>query len=313
MLTWRTLTTETTPQWSELTNILAKADDTDEFYDAEDLAEELTEHGFDAERDSWAVWDEDRLVAYGQLRVATELTAEGDARAQLDGGVHPDWRGRGIGTELLGRMEPRALELARERHPAAPVLLRAQGGKEGSDARPLLEDFGYSPARYFTDMTRPLPGEPLAAPDDARIRPFSPDLAEPLRLAHNDAFATHWGSTAQSPEQWADTIGGRSFRGADSRVLMDDGGAVLAYVVCGEWVPRELYISLVGTVQAARGRGLARQVLLATVADAAASGRYDVVDLGVDSQNPTGAGALYESVGFTPVRTQATYAKRPQP
>lgn len=308
MLTWTTLTTQTTPQWSELTNVLAKVDDTDEFYDAEDLAEELTEHGFDAERDSWAVWDGERMVAYGQLRVSSELTSDGEARAHLSGGVHPDWRGRGIGTALLSRMEPRALELAAARHPGAPILLRADGGKEGSDARPLLEAHGYAPARYFTDMTRPLPGEPLARVDDPRIQPFSSDLAEAVRIAHNDAFSTHWGSTPQTPESWADVVSARSFRAEDSRILAD-GGTVLAYVLCGEWVDRELYISLVGTRQSARGQGLARKVLQATVADAAASGRYDVVDLGVDSANPTGAGALYASVGFTPVRTQATYTK----
>lgn len=308
MLTWTALTPETTSQWADLTNLLATTDDTDEFYDAEDLAEELSEHGFDAERDSWAVWDGDTMVAYGQLRVSPSLTADGQARADLGGGVHPQWRGRGIGTELLAAMEPRAVELANERYPGAPVQLRTQGGKEGSDARPLLEDNGYAPVRYFTDMTRPLPGDALAAPDP-RVQPFTSELAEAVRLAHNDAFATHWGSTAQSPERWADTLGARSFRADDSRVLLGEDDEVLAYVLAGQWVDRELYISLVGTRQAARGQGLARAVLSAAVADAAASGRYDLVDLGVDSANPTGADALYASIGFTPVRTQATYAK----
>lgn len=309
MLTWTALTAETTPQWTELTNLLATVDDTDEFYDAEDLAEELTEHGFDPEQDSWAAWDGETMVAYGQLRVSMELTVDGDARADLGGGVHPQWRGQGIGTELLGRMEPRAIELARTRHPGAPVQLRTQGGKEGSDARPLMAALGYQPVRYFTDMTRPLPGDPLTVEPDSRIRPYGPDIAEATRLAHNDAFATHWGSTPMTPERWADLVDARSFRPDDSRVVLSDDGAVLAYTLCGQWVDRELYINLVGTVQAARGQGLGRAVLLATVADAAASGRYGVVDLGVDSANPTGAGALYASVGFTPVRTYATMAK----
>jgi len=309
MLTWTTLTAETTPQWTDLTNLLATVDDTDEFYDAEDLAEELSEHGFDPEQDSWAVWEGERMVAYGQLRVSMERTSDGDARADLGGGVHPEWRGRGIGTELLGRMEVRAIALAGERHPGAPVQLRTQGGQEDSDARPLMAALGYEPVRYFTDMRRPLPGEGLAAERGPRIRPFGPDVSEAARVAHNDAFATHWGSTPMTHERWVDLVEARSFRPDDSRVLMSDDGAVLAYALCGQWVDRELYITLVGTVQAARGQGLGRAVLLATVADAASSGRYDVVDLGVDSANPTGAGALYESVGFTPVRTYATMAK----
>jgi mycothiol synthase len=310
VLTWTTLTTDTAAEWAELTNLLAKVDDTDEFYEAEDLAEELEEHGFDPKLDSWAVWDGATMVAYGQLRVSHQLTSDGDARADLGGGVHPDWRGRGIGTELLARMEPRAVALASERHPEAPVQLRTQGGKEGSDARPLLTDNGYAPARYFTDMTRPLPGDQLPSVDDPRIQPFTSELTDATRLAHNDAFATHWGSTAQTAEGWADMVGSRSFRADVSRVLVEDG-VVLAYALCGQWVDRELYITLIGTRQQARGQGLARRVLTATLAAAAASGSYDVADLGVDSANPTGAGALYASVGFTPVRTQATLAKRP--
>lgn len=309
MLTWTALTAETTSQWADLTNLLAKVDDTDEVYDAEDLAEELDEHGFDPARDSWAVWDGETMVAYGQLRVSMERTSDGDARADLGGGVHPQWRGQGIGTELLGRMEPRAIALAEQRHPGVPVQLRTQGGQEGSDARPLLAALGYEPVRYFTDMTRPLPGESLTVEPDPRIRPFSADVSEPVRVAHNDAFATHWGSTPATPEKWADVVDSRSFRPDDSRVLVSDDGAVLAYALCAQWVDRELYITMVGTVQAARGQGLGRAVLLATVAGAARSRRYDVVDLGVDSANPTGAGALYASVGFTPVRTYATMAK----
>lgn len=84
---------------------------------------------------------------------------------------------------------------------------------------------------------------------------------------------------------------------------------MLAYALTGQWVDRELYVSLVGTRQSARGRGLARAVLEATVASAADSGRYDLVELGVDSDHPSGAGRLYASVGFTPVRTTAAYAK----
>lgn len=310
--TWHHLTTADTPAWAELTEVLARHDDTDEIYSAEDLVEELEEHGFDPERDSWAVRDGDTLVAYGQLRISSALTAEGWARASIDGGVHPDWRGRGLGTELFARIEPRARQLASERHPGVPIQLRAAGGKDGSDARDLLENHGYSAVRWFTDMRRELPGAPLDA-IDPRAEVFAPEMAEAVRVAHNDAFATHWGSTAQSPEQWADVLSARSFRAQDSRVIRDEDGTVEAYTIASQWLDRELYVSLVGTRQSARGRGLARAVLEATVAAAASSGRYDLVELGVDSDHPSGAGHLYASVGFTPIRTTAAYAKVEDP
>ena len=45
--TWSHLTAADAPEWAELTEVLARHDDTDEVYSAEDLAEELQEHGFD--------------------------------------------------------------------------------------------------------------------------------------------------------------------------------------------------------------------------------------------------------------------------
>ncbi|WP_165962663.1 GNAT family N-acetyltransferase [Occultella glacieicola] len=307
-LRWSTLDTDSVPAWAELTNLLAKVDRTEEYYEAEDLAEELGEPGFDPALDSIAVWDGDTLVAYSQLRVSLALTYEGTARAMIGGGVHPDWRGRGIATRMFDEMEPRGRALAAERHPGEPFELRASGGLESDPVRPLLTGRGYEIVRYFTAMQRPLPGDPLPEVTDPRVVPVTEELAEPLRLAHNEAFASHWGSAPQEPEQWAKGMEARSLRPATSRAAVADG-EVLAYVITGQWVDRELYISIVGTRPSARGQGLARQVLTASLRAAVATGEYDLVELDVDSINPTGAGRLYESVGFTPVRTTATFAK----
>lgn len=306
-LRWTHLDTTDVVAWSELVNLLATVDRTAEVYAPEDLAEELEEHDLDRVQDSLAVWDGDQLVGFGLLRVSSALTAEGYARANLEGGVHPRWRGRGIGTELMDRMEPRARELAVQRHPGVPRQLRVSGRLDGDPVRPLLEHRGYATARFFTEMARPLPGAQVAAVDP-RVVPYSADLADAVRLAHNDAFATHWGSTAQSPGQWDDMVTSRAFRPETSTLVLD-GDEVLAYVLTAQWVPRELYVSLVGTRQAARGRGLARACLAGSVAAAAASGDYDVVELEVDSANPTGAGDMYASLGFVETKTTATYAK----
>ncbi|WP_165617675.1 GNAT family N-acetyltransferase [Klenkia soli] len=305
---WSRLTDADTPAWAELTEVLARHDGTDEVYGADDLREELREHGFDPAQDSWAVHDGDALVAYGQLRTSTAPTAEGWGRATLGGGVHPRWRGRGVGTELLRRMETRARTLLAARHPGRTLQLRADGGPAGSDTSALLSRHGYRPARWFVDMQLDLRTQ-TPPPVDDRTEVFTPHLAEATRLAHNDAFATHWGSTAQSPEQWRDFVAARSTRADDSFVVRDHDGTVLAYALTAEWVDRELYVSLVGTRQGARGQGLARAVLTSVVGAAARSGRYDVVDLGVDSENPGGAHQLYTSVGFAPVRTTAVFAK----
>ena len=83
-----------------------------------------------------------------------------------------------------------------------------------------------------------------------------------------------------------------------STVALSSEGEVLAYVLCGEWVDRELYVNIVGTVPSARGRGLAADALRRTISLAAATGEFDLIGLDVDSESLTGATRLYERVGF---------------
>ena len=304
-LRWSALDRDCVQEWSELTNLLGKVDDTGEFYDPEDLAEDLEGPGVETAQDTWAVWDGADLVAYGQLRVASSLL-DGRAKVGLGGGVHPDHRGRGIGRELMGRMEERARDKAAERFPGRAVLLSSSGGQPGDAVRPLLEHRGYAIARYFHEMQRPLPGPAVPEPAVA-VEPYRDELSEAIRLAHNDAFTTHWGSTARDEQSWRDMLSSRTFRPKESFVHADDG-RVLAYVMCYQWMAGELYIGQVGTRQDSRGRGLARAALAACLRAAAEHG-YTSADLGVDSVNPTGATALYESMGFTVTRTFAAYTR----
>ena len=306
---WNHLTPENVPQWTELTNLLAEVDGTDEFYDPEDLAEELTEHGFDPAFDSWAVFDGNTMVAYGQLRVGTNVDREGRLRANLDGGVHPEHRGRGIGRELMDRMEARATELAAERFPEAEAYWRASGGLEGASVRDLLAHRGYEVVRYFNLLGRRLPGPaPTQQQVEATLVTPQPHHQEAVRLAHNAAFADHWGSSPSTPETWRDHWTARSNRMDLSTLAIDpaDPDRVLAYVLAGQWVPRELYVNLVGTIPDARGRGLAAAALARTIALATEAGEYDVIELDVDSDSPTGATRLYDKLGFTLKKTLAT-------
>lgn len=305
MTTWSHLSADCLPQWHVLTNVLAEADRTEEFYELEDLAEELGAHGFEPARDSWAVWEGADLVGYGQLLM--RLDNDDHALAYLGGGIHPDHRGRGLGRELMDRMEARAVEAADERHPGAPQHWRASGLLEGASVRPLLEHRGYSLVRYFNEMRLESPVEPLEAPSvDAVLVSPGPEHAEAVRVAHNLAFRDHWGSTQATPETWEDTWTARANRMELSTLALAADGAVLAYVLVEEWVPGEAYISRVGTVPSARGRGLAQACLLRTVALA---GQMERLALDVDSASLTGATRLYERVGFRLNKVTASYQR----
>lgn len=307
-LRWSHLTIADVEAWNELLTHLAEVDDTDELFTPEILREELDEPGFTPETDSWTVWDGDRLVAYGVVSVSMSPDQEGRVRCHVGmGGVHADWRGRGIGRELLTRMEERAVALASERHPGIPAYLRASGGVEGAQVRRLLAHRRYAIVRYFNDLTRPLPGEPLpdVAVDGARIVSQSDDLEEETRTAHNAAFADHWGSTDITAEQWGHYWSSTSGLPELSSIALDDGGRVLAYVLASQFVPGTVYVTIVGTRPEARGRGLAAACLARTLRLGIESGRYDTARLDVDSDSPTGATRLYDRLGFRTARTFA--------
>ena len=196
--------------WAELTNLLAVADGTEEFYDAMALAEELREPGVDPALDTVAAWRDGTLVGFGQLRVSSGLF-EGRVRAEIIGGVRPDQRGQGLGAEIMNRMEARALGLSAQRHPGVPVQLRVSGGIEGASVRPMLERRGYQVVRYYHELARPIPGV-LPDPPQLPVRRYSAELAEELRLAHNDAFSTHWGSIPVTVEHWQSMLDSQTFR-----------------------------------------------------------------------------------------------------
>ena len=65
----------------------------------------------------------------------------------------------------------------------------------------------------------------------------------------------------------------------------------------GERTPDGSYVSYLGVLQSARGRGVAKSLLRTIISDAAERGR-DRVGLEVDADSPTGADSLYVSMGW---------------
>lgn len=297
---WGPLTDADVPAWADLVHHLAVVDGTEEFYDAEDLREELGRSTFDPALDSLAVWDGDVMVGFTTVGVPLTLDHEGRARGYLDGGVREGCRGRGLGSTLLDRMEVRAAELVEQRHPGVPAYLRAGGGREGSSASAALTSRGYAVVRWFNLLERSLSDVPQV-PEIEGVRLVSPqgEHEDAVRLAHNDAFRDHWGSGPSAPETWHDNWTARSARKDVSTLALGPEGEVLAYVLCGEFQPREIYVNILGTVPSARGRGVAAAALQRTIAVSATSGRYDTIQLDVDSESLTGATRLYDRVGFT--------------
>lgn len=303
--TWRALTPDDVPAVTALFNTGAVADGTGETAPEGVVAEMFAMPRFDPATDTVGVWQEADLVGAGFVLVRDHLV-DGRAMVSPQGVIHPDRRGEGLGAQLLSRLEERGIELARGRLPGAAVRLRTSGGLPGSSAQRLLEQCGYLLGNYFLAMEVNLaswadPGGPTGA-----VVP-RPGWSGPTREAHNDAFRDHRNSSPISEDHWAHWLGSSAYREGLSRLVVD-GDRVLAYVLASEYAPGTVHIDLVGTRREARGRGLAKDVLVAALRAAREAG-LRTSELEVDSTSPTGADRLYTSIGYRTVRVISRYQR----
>ena len=132
----------------------------------------------DLERDTRVVRDGDRIVGYGVVRERGELW-------RVEGYVHPDALGRGIGKLIATGLEEDAARGGARR--VQNAVLEAD-----SAARRLLESLGYGAVRVFRELRIELEAPPPAPewPDGLSVVPFDPEHdALEFHSAHQEAFA----------------------------------------------------------------------------------------------------------------------------
>jgi mycothiol synthase len=253
----------------------------------------------------------------GLLRAYARVSKNpGAAVGYAFGGVDPQWQRRGIGAGMLSWQEAR-LRARFAAEGQAPGMVRSYTQEVNPAHTGLFAVAGYVPVRYFSEMGRPLSGAPaVPAPEGIVLSPFTPELAEPVRLAHNEAFADHWGSEPRSAQQWGFLLKSENFRAAWSAVALDAGSAEVAGYQLSMYDPerfakegrQEGYTEILGVRRAWRGRGIAPALLSDAMARYRAAG-MEYACLDVDTENPTGALGLYEGMGYRPVRRTVAWDK----
>lgn len=273
-----------------------------------DFERMLSTEGMDVARDTVVGVDaEGHVQAYGiVIDVPSRVTA---AQAVLEGAVRPDLRGLGIGRRVL------AWQIGRARQQLASLDVDLPASIEvdapfGSAGLRLAARAGLEPVRNWLDMEvvfdgdAPVGSEVPALPDGFVVRAATTDDIEPLRTAKNDAFRDHWGSQPMVESDWRGFLTTAKSRLDLSRVVVGPDGAVAAFAIV-EVDPDGFaargrsfgYVHWVGVVRAARGSGLAPIVLDAALGAVRADGLSAAV-LHVDAENPSGAGRIYERLGF---------------
>jgi mycothiol synthase len=301
--------------WAALLTAIQTADGDDEYTSEQDLRERFDDPDQEFATGSIAVYDGRTMAGFGVLVCRSVADPVHDMLYQ--GGVHPSYRGRGLGGELLDWAEHAAVPVHDQRFPGHPLSLGTGCLSTNAAAITLYEGHGYQPARWWHEMVRDLSPAvpPPVIPAGIRIAAYQPDMAEHARLIRNESFRDHWGSTQTSPERWAHFLGSAAFRPGFS-FLAYEGSEPLGMLIARESEAyhartgrRDLHIALVGTRAIGRKRGIATALLLTTMSAARADG-YDRASLDVDSGSLTGAVQLYEHVGFAVASTWISYRKQ---
>ena len=225
--------------------------------------------------------------------------------------VHPDLRGRGIGSALLTWTEHTA-------RAAGVRSVRQVRPDADAAARGLLTAFGYAPAwtswllEYRMGDLPPAPAEP---PEGIAIRPFHPADEHVVHRLIQDAFGEWEQHTAQPFEQWRTfTVGREAFDARLSPVAVDGASDEIVGVALSlTYDDTEGYVHQLAVRADHRNRGIARALLLTAFRGFHELGRR-VVTLGTDSR--TGALGMYERVGMRVRRSYTSYCKeldRPDP
>jgi mycothiol synthase len=271
-------------------------------YDEDFVRAQWANPGFDPAEDSWLV-----LGPEGIAIASGNVMPEGETGLKSWGVVHPEHRGLGIGSELLERIEARATE--RLGGVAGAHLHHAINDVDEA-ARAMLLARGYAFARSFRHMQVDLDGhqDPGDPPAGIAIRGIDPDVD--LVRAHAifvETFVGGWGYRVIPFDEWraleVDTPG----FDPSLWLLATDGDEVVGALNAIVWGDRG-WIGELGVREPWRGRGIASAMLRRSFATFAGHGLPRVM-LNVESENPTGAVAVYEKVGMRVVRGFDVYEK----
>lgn len=273
---------------------------------AEELANEWKNEGFSVERDVFVVETRD-----GHLVGSEEFYNEnGHAQLKVDGCVHPEFRGLGIGSSLLEKIAERAQAEMGLAAPDVRVDIRSLVNNKDEAGHTLLRNNGYAPVRYHWRMEIKLQEAPapVSFPDGVELRPFIKDEhALAVWQADNEAFRDHWGSHDRTFEEWSHGKFGNPNFDPSLWLIAWDGNDVAGFSQ-NRFRKGIGWIGTIAVRRPWRRQGLGIALMRRTFGEFYKRGTT-TIGLGVDSANLTGATRLYERAGMVVAGEFAMYEK----
>ena len=262
----------------------------------------------DVERDIVAVEVDGQMIVYYRQYWVRELDGTYSYRAFE--ALLPTWRGMGIRRTMLTMIERRAREVAKGHTDATKKMITTWTWPGDEPRQEALEEHGFTPLRYFFEMLRDLrePIEDSPLPEGIEVRPVPPEDYRKVFDAANEALKDHWGAREWTDVDYDQFLNDPTFT-PDLWIIGYDGDEVAGNVV--NWINeaenKEFqrkwgYTEIISVRRPYRGKGLAKALVTRSMVRLRDLG-MEHANLGVDSENPSGAMGLYTGLGYKPIKT----------
>lgn len=255
--------------------------------------------GFDLEADSRvAVTADEQIVGY----VTTWKEEHEPHQMVAWPRIHPDYRGRGLGTWMIRWAEQRARQIAATLPADRDIVLFSWVEDVDQAAKEILAREQFLVERYWWQMEIQLETTPPVPtwPDGMNIRTFIAGQDE--RATHHalaEAFSTNGDEPYSVFEDWLRYgVEGESFDPTLWFLAVEDNDEIAGVILCELRTDSARgWISEVAVRPQWRKRGLAQALLFHAFGEFY---RRDIHQcaLAVDAANPSGATRLYERVGM---------------
>ena len=315
-LRFRTYEDETDlPAMVKVMNAAAKADESTQYFTVAQMKNWVSDpSSADPRHDFVLTFIGSELVAVSLIQ--WEDSNEGPRLYQTFGSVLPAWRRHGLGAALLPHQEGRLRQIAATHELSEPPLLATFIDAPNVGAAALAQSRGFHEVRVYHHMVRPNM-EDIELPPVAEGIDIRPATREDLRqvwTALAEAFRDHFGGHDQSeaayrrwsnsprmqPELLLVAFDGDEVAAAVQGVIVDEENRVNGYL--------RGWTDPIFTRRRWRRRGLASALLGRTLALLRDKGMTSA-QLGVDTQNPNDALALYRRHRFESVHTETEWHK----
>jgi len=251
------------------------------------------------------MWDGQTILGYAQIAWWYEV--DGTTVYLHRDWVHPDHRDPSTMRWMLARVHRRITTLASLHRAEVTAVIATNVSESEHERKTLIEAYGYRAEwtqieMEFTDFDRLMP---YPVPEGITIRPVRAEDYRTVWQLNSAVYAGTWGATPPDFDDFLEVF--------DHPHLCDaawEGGQIVGFVI-GRTRRGVGFIDEMTVATPHQRRGIAAALLSRNLARYPTLG-LPSVRLQTDAANLAGARALYEMLGFKPLKLHLKY-RRPTP